>query len=402
MVKQQVLEAQASRIEQVLASHKIAARVWGGRVTPRYVQFHVTTTWGTRLSRVVNLSEEIAMALGARNCRIQRRNGALEIEVPLEGVRGVSFLSVLKQVRHVPPHTALLGVDEANHPLFVRLPSPEVAHILVAGTTGCGKTALLRSMILSLALGNRRSALQMVLIDPKKRGFAPLAGLPHLLRPILCETSETLDTLQALVQEMLRRDRQGRSEPRIAVFVDELADLAQEGGSSCAELLTRLAQRGREAGIHLVVGTQKPTSSIAGPLFKSNFPVRLVGRVASPEDARVAAGIGGTGAERLLGRGDFLAVASGEVIRFQSAYADAEELRFIVRHLGSGGRWEGVRALCLQAEPEEAGKAIQPGPVARRLFRWEPLTSPGVPIASRKGTHNSEEEVIGRCSRRSG
>ncbi len=380
LVKEQVLEAQASRIEQVLASHKIAARVWGGRVTPRYVQFHVTTAWGTRLSRVVNLSEEIAMALGARNCRIQRRNGALEIEVPLEEVRGVSFLSILKQVRHVPPYTALLGVDEANHPLFVRLPSPEVAHILVAGTTGCGKTALLRSMILSLALGNRRSALQMVLIDPKGRGFAPLNGLPHLLRPVLSETSEALEALQMLVQEMLRRDREGRSEPRIAVFVDELADLAQEGGASCAELLTRLAQRGREAGIHLVVGTQKPTSQVAGPLFKSNFPVRLVGRVASPEDARVAAGIGGTGAERLLGRGDFLAVASGEVIRFQSAYADAGELQFLLRSLGSGGRWERVRALCLQAGAEETGRADRSGPWARRLGRWTP-SAPSEPSA---------------------
>ena len=382
MVKQQVLEAQASRIEQVLASHKIAARVWGGRVTPRYVQFHVMTAWGTRLSRVVSLSEEIAMALGARNCRIQRRNGALEIEVPLEEVRGVSFLSILKQVRHVPPYTALLGVDEANHPLFVRLPSPEVAHVLVAGTTGCGKTALLRSMILSLALGNRRSALQMVLIDPKQRGFAPLKDLPHLLRPIICETPEALETLQALVREMLRRDREGRSEPRIAVFVDELADLAQEGGASCTELLTRLAQRGREAGIHLVVGTQKPTSQIAGPLFKSNFPVRLVGRVASPEDARVAAGIGGTGAERLLGRGDFLAVASGEVIRFQSAYADAGETRFILRHLGPGGRWEGVRAQCLQAEPVEEGKAIQPRQWAQRFLRREQAASSEASAAS--------------------
>lgn len=368
MVKQGILEAQANQIEHVLASHKIAARVWGGRVTPRYVQFHVTTALGTRLSRVTNLSEEIAMALGAKNCRIKRRNGALQIEVPLEGVRGVSFLSVLKRVRRVPPYAALLGVDEANHPLFVRLPSPEVAHILVAGTTGCGKTALLRSMVLSLALGNRRSTLQMVLIDPKRRGFAPLASLPHLLHPIICETSEAVDVLRALVREMLRRDREGRSEPRVAVFVDELADLAQEGGASCAELLTRLAQRGREAGIHLVVGTQKPTSQVAGSLFKANFPVRLVGRVASPEDARVAAGVGGTGAERLLGRGDFVAVASGEVIRFQSAYADLHELRFILERLGPGGRWGAVRAQCLEARAPESA-AGGPSHAARRLLQ---------------------------------
>jgi len=367
MVRKVTLEMQANRIEAVLASHKVPARVWGGRVTPRYVQFNLTTAVGTRLSRVAGLTEEIAMALGARSCRVRRRNGTLQVEVPLERARGVSLLNVLRRVPQVPPYTALLGLDEAGRPLFVRLPSPEVAHVLVAGTTGCGKTMLMRTMILSLALANRRSALQVVLIDPKRRGFAPLGDLPHLLQPIVCDTAEAMVTLKRLVAEMLRRDAEDRSEPRVAVFIDELADLAQEGGKPCAELLTRLAQRGREAGIHLIAGTQKPITQVVGSLFKSNFPVRLVGRVASPEDARVAAGIGGTAAERLLGRGDFLAVASGEVIRFQSPYVDDRELQFLVAHLQRGEHWQ-----ALQRQGAEGGELRQQsrgtGGVLRRLL----------------------------------
>lgn len=365
MVKKVTLEMQANRIEAILASHQVPARVWGGRVTPRYVQFSLTTAVGTRLSRVTSLSEEIAMALGARNCRIRRRNGALQVEIPRESAPNVSLVPVLRRVRQVPPYTALLGIDETGRPLFLRLPSPEVAHVLVAGTTGCGKTMLMRVMILSLALANRRSALQMVLVDPKRRGFAPLAGLPHLLCPLIHETSEAVAMFQRLVAEMLRRDEEGRSEPRVAVFIDELADLAQDGGKPCTDLLTRLAQRGRQAGIHLIAGTQKPASQVAGTLFKSNFPVRLVGRVASLEDARVAAGIGGTGAEKLLGRGDFLAVASGEMIRFQSAYVTDEELRFLVAHLQRGGQWR-----ALEGKWTEGGALPHHGGGPGQALRW--------------------------------
>ncbi|MBC7224696.1 MAG: hypothetical protein H5T59_10565, partial [Anaerolineae bacterium] len=132
------------------------------------------------------------------------------------------------------------------------------------------------------------------------------------------------------------------------------------------------------------VGTQKPTSQVAGSLFKANFPVRLVGRVASPEDARVAAGVGGTGAERLLGRGDFVAVASGEVIRFQSAYADPDELRFLLERLGPGGRWQVVRAQALGAGASQAAASGGPGHVARRLLeRVSPALAEGHPPRAR-------------------
>jgi S-DNA-T family DNA segregation ATPase FtsK/SpoIIIE len=122
----------------------------------------------------------------------------------------------------------------------------------------------------------------------------------------------------------------------VVVMIDELADLLMTGGKPVQRALTRLTQRGREVGIHVVAATQKPTAAVLGPLVKANFPVRLVGRVTSIEDARTASGWSGTGAERLLGRGDFLAVAEGRVTRFQAAHVSPQEIRETVTYLAQG------------------------------------------------------------------
>jgi S-DNA-T family DNA segregation ATPase FtsK/SpoIIIE len=230
-------------------------------------------------------------------------------------------------------------------PLLVRLPSPQVAHLLVAGTTGSGKSALAQTIIASLALNHRPSQIGFVLIDPKRRAFGPLAGLPHLLRPVLSEVDVIAHTLARLVELMLQRDREGRKpimagepgEPRVVVVIDELADLLMTGtgrerntGAEIQHSLTRLAQRGREAGIHLVACTQKPVSHVVGSLAKANFPVRLVGRVTSAEEAKMATGYPGTGAERLRGPGDFIAITGGRVSRFQAAYLSEREMKELV------------------------------------------------------------------------
>jgi S-DNA-T family DNA segregation ATPase FtsK/SpoIIIE len=157
----------------------------------------------------------------------------------------------------------------------------------------------------------------------------------------LSEPQEALETLQSLVDLMLERDREGRrpadaghlGEPRVVVVIDELADLLMSAGKEAQHALTRLAQRGREAGLHLVACTQKPASAVVGSLAKANFPVRLVGRVTSPEEAKVATGYAGTGAERLRGPGDFIAVVGGQVTRFQAAYISSRELAEVVQAL---------------------------------------------------------------------
>ena len=338
-----VLHFQADRIEMVLASHKVPARVTGGIVTPRLVRYHLTTPLGVKVRKVAGLSEEIALSLGASSCRVHRHQGQVEVEVPRDKGKVVPLLPLCQRLvargrDTIPAHTAVLGLDQEGVPLLLRLPSPNVAHVLIAGTTGSGKTALARTIVTSLALNNSQRSLQLVLIDPKGRGFLPFEGLPHLLVPVVTRVDEALPLLQRLVAEMERRDAEARSEPRLVVALDELADLVQVGGREMEAALTRLTQRGREAGIHLVACTQKPTATVIGGLVKSNFPVRIVGSVASPEDAKVATGIAGTGAERLLGQGDFLVVAKGQVTRMQAAYAGVGVVRELVGRLGAGSK----------------------------------------------------------------
>ena len=348
----------------VLAGHKVPARVTGGTVTPRLVRFHVTTPLGVKVRQVVGLAEEIALSLGAPTCRVYRHDGQVEVEVPREQGQVVHLLPVCRQLAgeaqragsgrrrggngdgqngyepgwSMPPITAVLGLDHEGVPLLLRLPSPNVAHALIAGTTGSGKTALARTIVASLAWHNHQRALQVVLIDPKGRGFAPFAGLPHLLDGIVDDVDGAARMLARLVATMEQRDAERRAEPRIVIAIDELADLVQVGGRPVEQHITRLTQRGREAGMHLVACTQKPAAAVIGSLIKSNFPVRLVGAVTSPEDAKVATGMAGTGAEQLLGQGDFLVVAKGQVTRMQAAYIAVDEMRDLVAALQAGER----------------------------------------------------------------
>jgi S-DNA-T family DNA segregation ATPase FtsK/SpoIIIE len=319
------LNFQADRIERVLASHRVPVRVHGGSVTPRWVRFLLTPALGAKVSTVRNLSEELAMALGADDVRVARDGESIAVEVPRADAEPVRLLPLLRSLTALPTLTACLGITDDGRPLLLRLPSADVAHVLVAGTTGSGKTELIRSLLISLAMTNRQSRLQMALIDPKSRGFLPLAGLPHLMDAIATDVKSAQALLERLVAEMERRDREGVSSPRIIVAVDELLDVLQMGGKPVEALLTRIAQRGREAGLHLVAGAQKPSSSALGPMLKANFPVRLVGRVGSAEDARVASGVAGTNAEKLLGRGDFILIAAGQTIRFQAAWLPAKD-----------------------------------------------------------------------------
>ncbi len=334
-ITREYLNFQSDRIERVLASHRVPVRVEGGAVTPRWIRFHVAPGLGAKVATIRNLSEELALALGAPDVRVSRDGEQLAVEVPRPDAEPVSLLPMLRRIPSIPRFTACLGLADDGRPLLIRLPSPDVAHVLVAGATGSGKTELMRAILVSLALHNRQSQLQIVLIDPKQRGFAPLARLPHLLAPPAATPAEALTLLERCLAEMERRDLEGRCSPRLVIAVDEMGDLLATGGKAVENALTRLTQRGREAGLHLIAGTQKPSSSALGPMLKANFPVRLVGRVGSVEDARVASGQSGTGAEKLLGRGDFLVVASGHTTRFQAAWIPASDWPALQRSLGA-------------------------------------------------------------------
>lgn len=358
-----LLEFQSDRIEVTLARHGVSARVTGGFVAPRWVQFQLLPSLGARVSKIKGLADDLALALDADTCRISRKRGMVSVEIPRADPETIRLLPIQKRLierREIPFGAALLGLADDGAPLLVRLPSPQVAHLLVAGTTGSGKSALAKTIIASLALNHRPSQIGFVLIDPKRRAFGPLAGLPHLLRAVLSETEIIEQTLQSLVQLMLDRDREGRvpasdkssGEPRVIVVIDELADLLMVS-EACQHSLTRLAQRGREAGIHLIAATQKPAAAVVGSLTKANFPVRLVGRVTSPEDAKVATGYAKTGAELLVGPGDFIAVSGGQATRFQAAYISTGEIVKMV-----GGMQAARRSTTILCQPLPAPVAV--------------------------------------------
>jgi S-DNA-T family DNA segregation ATPase FtsK/SpoIIIE len=326
----QLLEYQADQIELVLWSHKIKGQVRGGKITPRWARFETVLPATAKPEKVAGLQSTIAHRLGAE-CRVQTNGGQLVIEVARTDSRAVTLSQIA--MSQAPPLAALLGLELSDGcPLLLKIDNPDVAHVLIAGTTGCGKTTLIRSMIASLAWYNA-DGVQFYILDPKGR-YDDLAWLPHLpLHSITSDIADQMDVLGMLVSEMEKRTE---PDPRLILVIDELADLSMVGGDDVIHLLTRLTQRGREVGIHVLAGTQKPTALAIGSLVKSNFPTRIVGHVVSAEDAKVASGLPKTGAESLQGKGDFL-LCLGGLTRFQATLPDAEFLHQLRRRIRQSG-----------------------------------------------------------------
>lgn len=330
------LRWQAEVIERTLEAKKLPVRVPRGTCGYRLTVFELVKPANVDLAAVQRQEDELALALGVSSCRIGRRGGFVTVEIPRPDPLRVDLGRLMEGVPERPPFAPLVGIDDGNTPLMLNLRSPNVAHVLIAGTTGSGKTALARSMVAGLAMGNGVTELSLVLLDPKRRGYGVFAGLPHLAHPVIVEPEEALGALAWAVALMEERDRAGTSSPRVVVFIDELADLIMLGGEDLERALSRLTQRGREAGIHVVACTQKPTAQVIGSLVKANFPARLVGKVVDHNEAYQAAGIGGTGAERLLGKGDFIAVVGGDVTRLQAAWISEAEIERLVLRLRGG------------------------------------------------------------------
>ncbi|HOT93267.1 MAG TPA: DNA translocase FtsK [Anaerolineae bacterium] len=334
------LEYQADRVEAVLAAHRAPGRVTGGTVGPRLIRFFLNPAPNIRFASIKRLADDLALAMQVPALTIERGKEGVILEFSNPNPRPVTLLDLLAEVTPLPLATVLLGLTDAGAPLLARLSAPEVAHILVAGTTGSGKSALLRTMAASLVLTHTPKLLELLCIDPKGRTFPAFQGVPHLKRKPITDIPEALEALQSAARMMEARDRRGEeppigrdavrgtSVPRLVIFIDELADLLMQGEAPFTDVLTRLVQRGRQAGVHVVAATQHPSAAILSSVMRANFPLRLVGRVVSAEDARVASGRAGTNAHLLNGRGDFLAVSGGEnPIRFQAAYIDEKALK---------------------------------------------------------------------------
>lgn len=330
-----LLDHQADGIEYTLHSHGIEASVEGGNISPRLVQFHIRLGAGVKFSRLASLSEELALALGVTHCRITRDGYLVKLEVPRPDPVAVQLFPLMRGMPGDLPELApILGLDENGVPLLLKLSSPDIAHILITGTTGSGKTTLMRSMVASLALQNSSDQLRLMLIDPKRRGLAHFNGLPNLVCPVITDPLDALHRLKWAVRHMEKRDETNINVPMLVIVIDELAELVLANGREFEQLVGRLTQRGREAGIHLIASTQKATVNAIGTIARSNFPTRIVGRVMSLEDARAATGVNGSGAEKLMGQGDFLLYARDQVTRLQAAHLSQEEMVQSVIHLG--------------------------------------------------------------------
>ncbi len=329
----QRLHEQSNRIEWVLATHKAPARVTGGRVTPRTIRFHLRLAATTPVRKVEGLAEEIALALGAADATISRHEGLVYVEVARPDAQPLRLLNLCARLGRDPAlrnalrrvGTSLLGMTSEGLPLLLRLATADVPHVLIAGTTGSGKSQAARTLLGSLVLFQPARQVQLLIIDPKGSDFQAFAPLPHLVAPLVRTADDARERLEWLADEMVRRQQEGVRRPCIIVLIDELADLLMQGGSTIEELVARLVQRGRSAGICLVGCTQKPTAGVLGTLVKANFPVRLVGKVTSAQEALVAAGVAQSGAEKLAGRGDFLLIANGERTRVQIAYLPSSD-----------------------------------------------------------------------------
>jgi S-DNA-T family DNA segregation ATPase FtsK/SpoIIIE len=364
--RKRVLELQANQIEEALARRGVRARVTGGLVFPRWIQFQISPASGEQRGKIKDLAGELALALNSDVCRVSLRRG-VTVEIPRPDPQPIRLLPLqhkLAQRDELPPVTAVMGLSDEGAPLLARLPSPRVGHLLIAGEAGSGKSALLRSIVASLALRHGRRQLGLVLIAPRQRGvFGPLAGLPHLLRPVASEPEDIARALQSLVCWMPSRCNGGHPrEPRIVVAVDGLDELMTLPGVQAQAwgALAQLAERGREAGIHLVACAQKPTGQAIEDLIEGNFPVRLVGRVAAGPRPRELPAESGAG---LSSRpGDFVVVTGGQAIGFQAAYVSARELAEIACQAlqverGAGGG-DGDRTPRAASEPARRKRSL--------------------------------------------
>lgn len=327
------LTLRCNSLEAALAAHRCPARVTGATVTPTLVRYNVLPGPSVRVGAIQGLSEDLARALSVQAVRVARSGDMVIIEASREDTKNVHLLQLLKDGDSLPACSAVLGMTNEGNPLVLRLASPDVAHVLIAGTTGSGKTVLLRSIAITLALSRLRD-MGLVIIDPRQCSeMSVLARLPHLIVPIVRESEQAVDIMGRLAYSIEQRD--GSKEQPIVVLIDELADLLAEDRSGRMEShLLRLVARGRSAGIHVIAATQKPAASVVGSLVKANFPVRLVGRVTSADDARVAAGMAGSGAEQLRGRGDFLLVQGSRMVRFQAPLISDMEIGEFCDQLG--------------------------------------------------------------------
>lgn len=384
----------AQIIEETLAHFGVPAIVVETRRGPAVTQFGVEPGFverrsadGTverrkvRVSRIVALSNDLALALAAPSIRIEAPvpgRPLVGIEVPNRKTTLVNLRSVIESAAFQRIHSPLriaLGQDVSGQSAAADLAG--MPHLLIAGATGSGKSVCINALIACLLLENSPEVLQMILVDPKRVELSNFNGVPHLVAPVVVEVEQTVSALRWLCQEMDRRYREfarlkvrhieghnaaiGRRKeqrlPYLVVFIDELADLMMVAPEEVERALCRLAQMGRATGIHLVVATQRPSVDVVTGLIKANFPARIAFAVSTQIDSRVI--LDAAGAEQLLGRGDmlFMSPDANRLLRLQGCFVSDQELEAVANY------WR-------QATESDAGQPPEPPP-------WKGLATEG-------------------------
>lgn len=320
---------------------------------PAITRFEVVPPPGVKVSRIVNLADDIALSLAATGVRIEAPipgKSAIGIEVPNDQISAVLLRDVLESAAFTEsdsPVSVALGRDVAGAPIVARL--EQMPHLLVAGATGSGKSVLINVLITSLLYRSSPDVVRLLLIDPKVVELSVYNGVPHLISPVVTEPKKAAGALRWAVQEMERRYRLFAAHkvrdvtrfnqvgdehlPLIVIVIDELADLMMVAPQDVEESIARLAQMARAAGLHLVVATQRPSVDVITGTIKANIPSRIAFAVSSQVDSRTI--LDTAGAEKLLGRGDMLysPVGSAKPLRVQGAFVTEKEIETVVKYL---------------------------------------------------------------------
>jgi S-DNA-T family DNA segregation ATPase FtsK/SpoIIIE len=351
-------------IEETLASFGAPAQVVEISRGPTITQFgveplFVETRAGktrVRVSKIASLADDLALALAAPRIRIQAPvpgHSYVGIEVPNDEMTLVALRDVLESDTYQHNKTALrfaLGQDVAGHPITANLEG--MPHLLIAGTTGSGKSVCVNSILTSFLLNNTPEDLRLVLVDPKRVELTGYNGIPHLLAPVVVEMERVIGALQWMTREMDKRYHEfakfgarnitdynarmktqgGRKFPFLLIVIDELADLMMIAPDQTERTITRLAQLARATGIHMILATQRPSVDVVTGLIKANFPARIAFAVASGVDSRVI--LDQPGAERLLGRGDMLFQSpdAPAPARLQGVFVSDHEIQRLVEY----------------------------------------------------------------------
>ncbi len=348
------VEATIQQLFETMGSFNVGIREITHAHGPTVTRYELFPNTGVRVRSIVNLADDIALALAAGGIRIEAPipgKSAVGIEVPNKLRRTVFLRQLIEDpsfTKATSKLTASLGADIAGTPLFFDI--SKMPHLLVAGTTNSGKSVCINCIIMSLLYKARPDEVKLLLIDPKKVEFGVYKNIPHLLAPIVNTPKDAAGALQASVEEMERRfnlfeqvgarDIKGYNEttkndpdmpflPYIVIIIDELADLMMTASDEVETAICRIAQKARAAGMHLIAGTQRPSVDVVTGLIKSNIPSRIAFTVASQVDSKTI--LDYAGAEKLSGRGDMLFAPIGALkpARVQGAFVDEKEVERI-------------------------------------------------------------------------